>query len=291
MRAHRDFPGLAVHDDEELATMLGSEVVVRRLVHEWPLTRTEELRLADGRRLAYKTQLPPSVEPQFYARARSPLLVEHTDLGRAGQGHAIATAWIDGPTLHSSAGDVDAYLRCADRVTNSILEISGDPPVHLDLSTESAWQAAVRSTSRRLRALIRAGRFVRIPTERVDGLQAWAERSATIAAVTADPGIVHGDLTPEEIFLLNDGDGADEHCRVVDWQRPVRGPRGLDLVALLRARGIDPRTRLDAELVRIEAFPLLHWAALAAKEILPSMPPRLPEEWVLTSLDRILGPW
>lgn len=291
MLAHRDFPGLAMHDDEELAQILGSPVVARRLVHEWPLTRIEELRLLDGRHLAYKTQLPPSVEPQFYARARSPILVNHTDLGRVGHGHAIVTAWIDAPTLYSHDSDDEAYLRRATQVSKAIADIAGEPPVYLDLSTGPAWKTAVRSTGRRLRALIDSGRFARISTTRIDELDAWADRHTTIAAVTADPGIVHGDLMPDEVFLFDDcDDPTAANSRVIDWQRPVLGPRGLDLVGLLHARGIDPQPHVGAELIRIDAFLLLYWAALAAHELLPSLPSTPPEEWALSALDRILGP-
>jgi hypothetical protein len=79
---HRHFD-LWLDDDAELAALLGSAVVHRATLHEWPLSCVQRLRLADGRSLVYKVQGEPTVEPDFYARARSRLLVAAQRIERA----------------------------------------------------------------------------------------------------------------------------------------------------------------------------------------------------------------
>ena len=65
---------LWMHDDEELVPLVQSDVLERVTLHEWPLSCVQRLTLADGRKLIYKAQFGPTVESQFYARARSGIL-------------------------------------------------------------------------------------------------------------------------------------------------------------------------------------------------------------------------
>ncbi len=65
---------LMLHDDDELSALLGSRVVERTTLHEWPLSCVQRVTTADGTRIIYKAQAAPTIEPEFYAVARSPLL-------------------------------------------------------------------------------------------------------------------------------------------------------------------------------------------------------------------------
>lgn len=279
MRSHPVFAGLAWHDDHELADLLGSPVVSRRLVHEWPLSRTDELVLDDGRRLAYKTQLPPSVESAFYAGVRSPLLTPWRDLGEVGRARALVTEWIDAPTL-ASVPDAELPVR-AEEVARAIGAIDGAAPHHLDISTAAAWGAVGGTTLDRLRSLVRDGRYPDIAPDEVDAVAAWIAEPATVDAAASGNGIAHGDLTAEEVFAVEGG------WRVIDWQRPVRGPWQLDLVGLLRDRGA-PIARDLVIFDGLAAFLLIHWAVLAQTELLPGLPPGLTQSWVRSAIDRIL---
>jgi hypothetical protein len=93
---HEHF-ALWVEDDAELGALLGSAVVERTTLHEWPLSFVQRLRLADGRRLIYKVQGDPSVEPDFYARARSPLLVAAQAIDRSTGPDALLLEDVDAP--------------------------------------------------------------------------------------------------------------------------------------------------------------------------------------------------
>lgn len=282
MIEHAEFSGLRFHDDIELGALLGSTVVERRLVHEWPLTRTEEIRLRDGRHLAYKCQLPPSIETAFYASASSALLTGFLDLGRDGECAFLVTDWIESPSLLDLNLGRDEMIATVRDIVDEIGGIRGNPPHYLDISTPARWSAVVEDAASKLRALISEARFTAIPASDVHRLELWAETPPVVAAVTTDPRTVHGDLTLEEVFRTRDG------WRVIDWQRPIHGPRELDTVSLLRFARIDPSTVVPREFVHLSSFLLLHWAVTAAHDLLPELPSGLPESWAVDSLRRIL---
>jgi hypothetical protein len=82
VRRHATFPDLVLHDDDEL--LRGARHGRRRArggENVWPLSCVERVALADGTRLAYKSQLPPTVEPGVYAAASSPLLPAYRSWG------------------------------------------------------------------------------------------------------------------------------------------------------------------------------------------------------------------
>jgi len=284
MHEHPQFAGMLFHDDDELGAALGSRVASRALVHEWPLTRTEDVRLDDGRRYAYKTQLPPTVEQQFYEQASSSLLAPFRDLGQAGASSFLAVEWIDAPTLYAPALEEGDFIAQARQVVDGIGGITGAPPVFLDLSTPDALGSAAGITAERLASLIRSGRFARVPSDSPSRIEEWARAMPVVEAAASNPRVTHGDLSPEEVFRTADG------YRVIDWQRPVRGPADLDLVSLLRYRRIEPLLYVHAEVVELSWFVLLHWAALVQTDLLPDLAPTIPEGWALAALPHILNP-
>ena len=76
---------LKLHTDADLARLLGKPILERETIHEWPLSCVQRVTLEDGERWAYKTQLPPTVEPAFYeaaANAAAPILPRRPPTGR-----------------------------------------------------------------------------------------------------------------------------------------------------------------------------------------------------------------
>ena len=71
----------------------------RATLHEWPLSCVQRLTTSDGARVIYKSQFGPTVEPQFYAEARSDLLVPARTIYQA-KGHAcMLLESVDAPLL------------------------------------------------------------------------------------------------------------------------------------------------------------------------------------------------
>mgnify|MGYP001229768252 CR=1 FL=1 len=252
MITHPFFDGLLAHSDDELVTLIGGGITERTTIHEWPLSWVQRLILEDGTRLLYKSQLPPTVEPEFYARASSPLLPACRMLGTLRGCTTIVIEWIDAPLL----GDVDSseteLVEHGRRLVEQIGQIEGDLPVYLDIGSPDRWQVVAEGTLRDLDRLVAAGRFSRVDTEAVNALRAWAESSVVLATVSDEPRVVHGDLDGEQVFVTPIG------YRVVDWQRPVVAPADVDLVALLTGQGIDARPYVDRATIGIFWFLRLH---------------------------------
>ncbi|HVX46122.1 MAG TPA: hypothetical protein VHC49_19685, partial [Mycobacteriales bacterium] len=85
MQQHPGYPDLLAADDTQLADVLGSDIAERETIHAWPLSWVQRVGLNDGRILVYKSQLPPTVEAEFYEQAASELLAGHRLLGRIGE--------------------------------------------------------------------------------------------------------------------------------------------------------------------------------------------------------------
>jgi hypothetical protein len=268
--AHTTFPRLVAPDDAALARALGAAVVHRETVHAWPLSWVERVRLADGRTYACKTQLPPTVEPEFYARARSTLLPAHVQLTP----ETIALDWVEAPLL-STVRDPDALLAHGRAVVGRIGELDPDLPTYLDIAGTRAWRNEVEW------ALDGLARFPGADPVAVAGLRTWAAQPGVLRVVDAAAGIIHGDLTPHQVFLTPDG------YRVIDWQRPVRGPSDVDLVALLVHSRLDPGPHLDPAAIGIYWLLLLHWAVRGDRDVAPGLP--LFRSWVRAAINHILA--
>ena len=64
--------------------------------------------------------------------------------------------------------------------------------------------------------------------------------AAILDASRQNCGLVHGDLTGDNLFILPDGG-----YKLIDWARPFRGPTIVDLAALLESLGHDPLAYVD----------------------------------------------
>lgn len=247
------------HTDAELAAFFNKPILERVTIHEWPLSIVQRLTLADGTRLAYKSQLPPTVEPAFYARASALLLPRHRDLGTLGDCHIMTFEWLESQTPIAPRRVVDAIAR-----------LPQDLPVYTDIGTPDAWAATVSDTFDKL------SRFLPRP---IDELRRWAKT----CSIAAGARVCHGDLKADQVFLTADG------YRVIDWQRPVKGPAGLDLVSLLIDLGVDPAGHTDPATIQLHWFLRLRWAAIAQVDLFPGFTGDLFRRWAGQAIKKILS--
>jgi hypothetical protein len=270
---HPAFPGLHLHSDEELAEIFGSPVVERSEVHAWPLSTVQRITLGGGRCFAYKSQLPPTVEVEFYDAASSPLLVEHRNLGRLKDSRTMVLGWIEAPLLTDVAEDGWALARHGREVVTKIGEIEGDLPHFLDVGDVPAWAAVTQQVLAGWAKVVASGGFTMTDAAAIDWVDGWA-RSARILERIAEPArTIHGDLKADQVFVVGNG------YRVIDWQRPVLGPADVDLVSLLVAAGADPLDVVDPAAVGIFWFLRLHWAVMAQLELFPGSRLPLFDRW------------
>jgi hypothetical protein len=176
MHRHPTFD-LWLHDDEELGPWVGSEILERVTVHEWPLSCVQHLALADGRKLIYKTQ-SATIESEFYAHARSELLPQAQTIYRTGSHACMLLEFIDAPLIEDLDLPEEEAARIGREVLAQIAGIDGELPYTYDISDVTRWTAFVRSLLHDLRRRIEQGAFERTDEALLRDLERWAFSSA-----------------------------------------------------------------------------------------------------------------
>jgi hypothetical protein len=234
---------LRLHDDDELAAVLRSKVVERITLHEWPLSCVQRLTTADGRQLIYKSQSGPTVEPEFYERARSDLLPAIETIHRSDAYACMLMEAIAGRRALDLGLSEAAAIEMGQTLLRQIACIGGEPPCFLDISSPDHWAAAMEEVLKDLRQLVARKSFKLVDESTARQIERWAFSGSVLSAMAARPGCVHGDLGGDNVFVVSDG------YRVIDWQRPLRGPANLDLARWLESLGFDPFQCMAEEIV------------------------------------------
>ncbi|GAB3765135.1 phosphotransferase [Microlunatus parietis] len=273
---------LVVHSDDELAAVLGGELVNREPIRDWPLSLTERVELSDGRRYAYKSTLPPLIEPEFYAAAKSPLLPGHRYLGRLAGCSTMVIDWIDAPSVGELSVDHDQLRRHGEAVLDQLGRLSRGLPVCLDVGSPHLWTAEVARTLDKLRRLIMDGRFTEPGPEVINAIADWTSSAPVIDKIATESRVVHRDLKPEHILLGEDG------YRVIDWQHPAVAPARTDLVWLLAHGGVDAFPYVDPADYGIAHFLHLRWAVVAAHDFFPEFTAPIFQDWATEGATGIL---
>jgi hypothetical protein len=282
MFPHPVFSSLYLHTGEELEALLQSPVVARTTLHEWPLSCVQLLQLGDGRRLVYKTQLPPTVEPAFYAQATSALLTGHRSLGLLENCSVMLLDWIEAPLLSTVTARAEVLVTHARQLTNQIGCITGNLPVYLDIGSVASWHTVAEHTFAQLEKLMQAGIF-HFRTANIAGrLAQWSRSPAVLQTIAEGCRVIHGDLKADQVFL------PPGSYRVIDWQRPVIAPPATDLVTLLLSLGIDPRPYADAAVIQLAWFLRLYWAVEAQCNLFPGFRGTLFKQWAAEAIRGIL---
>ncbi|MFC5648827.1 phosphotransferase [Paenibacillus solisilvae] len=262
MHRHHLFE-LLLHDDDELAELLGSLVSERTTIHEWPLSCVQRIRTESGSSYIYKVQAPPTLEADFYGRARSALLVSARVIEAEGTTTAMIMEEVDAPRLNDNHLEETEAIAIASDLLEQIAEIEGELPAMVDICTEERWASYIRSVLDDIRALIREGSFHQVDLELVNCLSRWSESPSLKNAIHSRSGYVHADLKAENVLVTPKG------YLVLDWQRPIRGPVALDCATLLISLGIDPTRHVSLGIVQLYHFLQIAWYAQAARRWVP----------------------
>lgn len=262
MQRHPYFD-LWLHDDDELAALIGSPLTQRTTIHEWPLSCVQRIRCVAGQSYVYKVQAPPTVEPAFYQHARSPLLVGAQVLPGPDGPAALLLEDVQAPSLEDLPLAEPARLEMVNAVLTQITQIEGDLPALGDVRTPAGWLAYGQAIVEDLRALVADGAFSRVTAPMIDRVSACVQSPAVRSTVDGPMGYVHADLCAENVLVLPDG------YRVVDWQRPIWGPVALDRATLLESLGIDPAQYVAAGVLQLRTLLLIGWFAQTARRWFP----------------------
>jgi hypothetical protein len=260
---HHPYFNLWLHSTDELSEQLSISVVERTTLHEWPLSCVQRLRLADGSQLIYKSQLQDTtVEPAFYKAVQDHTACTSFLKSRLPRSHHLGCLrnsvgmtfeYIVAPRLEEFRMDETEIMDHGNRMLADIHQLPVDLPVYTDISTTSKWSNLVQDTLTTLSNLITYGQFQQSNPATIRKLTKWGESEKVLAALQSPPTLNHGDLGGDNVFATSSG------YKIIDWQRPVRGPAEIDWVAYLAAMGIDPLKYIESGFVGLFWFLCLRW--------------------------------
>ena len=264
MQKHPWF-NLQLHTDDELSVLLGSSITQRVTLHEWPLSCVQRIETVDEQRWIYKTQSGPSVEAQFYAQARSNLLVTARTIYQQDGDVILLLEPIDAPLMEDLNLSAESVLQLGSELQGAIAAIQGNIPVLFDVSSPDKWRSMVTATLDQLRTLVAGGQFQQVTLDMLAALQQRALSGAVLAVTQQPQGLVHGDLTGDNLFILPDGG-----YRLIDWARPFWGSAAVDLAALLESLGHDPLSQVESSVVTMLYMLRINWLTQCAARWFPA---------------------
>lgn len=263
MYCHKYF-NLCLHETTELEEILQDQVVERKTLHEWPLSCVELIITKKGEKHIYKSQFGPTVEADFYARAKSDLIISGKTLRKTKTGYVnMLFDYIEEqPFANLSLTDDEVVAKGKD-ILKQLENIGNDLPYYLDISCEQNWFTAMGKMLLDLKALVSSGNFTEVDTSKIEVIQHLIGSDQVLKALSTNVGLTHNDLSGENVFIV-----ANEY-RIIDWQRPVLGPRAVDFVNLLESMKIEPTKYVEVGTVLIMYLLRIHWLTEAATRWFP----------------------
>lgn len=186
-----------------------------------------------GRRWVYKVQAGPTCEPEFYLNAHSPLLPAASILLRTSAQACLLLEYLDFPHLDQRLITPETIAHIGKNISLAIQQIQGNLPAMLDLRRLTAWEMLVQRVLKGLRSLLDQGVFTHIALQDLERLQDWVDSPSMTNLLQGESGYLHTDLSAGNIFITPNG------YRVIDWQRPIWGPAGLDPARLSLSFGME----------------------------------------------------
>ncbi|MCB0130675.1 MAG: phosphotransferase [Caldilineaceae bacterium] len=253
----------------EIAHALGQSVRSRTTLHQWPLSCVERIHTADGQAYICKSISGPLIEPVFYQAIAADLLpgcrVLHLD-----QRYAImllddlawtGLAWTRADQMHLT---LPQAISLAEQLTSCIRELPASAPLFMDLASASAWEAIVTQMVDTVQALIEADGFGAVTPVIVTRIRRACVAPALVAALDNAPGLIHADLTAQNVFVR------EGQVKVIDWQFPRRGPRDLDRTLFLMSLGHSPAGVADGGTVALLHLLRIEWFVQCAVRWFPA---------------------
>ena len=233
MFAHPYFV-LWLHSDAWLSRHIGSTITHRHTVHEWPLSCVQRLHTIDGRSFFYKVQRPPSVEVAVYQHGGGSCLLKHVEVLEVHQSTQLpALLFHDENARPATLADIAATQRIH-QLWAALAQLPQTLPVWATLDDWPTWQEYIATTLAMLAALLQSGRLQQVTSADVTHLAtiALGEHMRAFYATTT-MGVVHGDLHLGNLLVRND------ELVIIDWQRPIKAPRIMDVVHFTAMSGGD----------------------------------------------------
>lgn len=259
---HRCFD-LLIASNETIEVEAGRQILKRSTLHEWPLSCVELITYTDQSKHICKSISGPVIEPAFYHTANSALLPSCRPI-HGDSKHAIMLIEFLKGKRADEAGYVSAQaFASAEKLTSQIRGLATNVPVFMDIGPEGSWCAIYSEMCRNLRELVEQQGFTHVRKSSIDYVQSYCESSQLHAALRDDVGLIHGDLTAQNVFLEQDT------FRIIDWQFPRRGPRTIDVSIFLDSLGFDPADFVDVNYVALMLLIRIEWLTQCAVKWFP----------------------
>ena len=131
---------MELHSTDSIQEAIGRGVISRTTIHQWQLSVVQKLVFDDQSIYAYKANLPPSVENEFYRRSNTDLLPEHIQLPQVASTQGLLLKWIHFPAISDlTLEQIDLCSLC-ELVVDRLGSISGSLPFHTDISSRVRWE-------------------------------------------------------------------------------------------------------------------------------------------------------
>ncbi len=254
---------LKMHSDDEIRDLLKATLISRQTIHEWPLSCVQLLTTTSGERYIYKSQFGPTVESQFYARAESPLMTKAETLYHEEGYTVLLLDYIEGKLLEDQKYSPYEVIQIGKSLVDAISQIEGDLPCYCDISTIELFQEYVDRVLQVGLEFIKAGTFTRVTDEEISYLRKWACSPSVKGVFQEKVAVVHGDTTGDNVFITESG------YKIIDWQRPIKAPSAIDLVALLESQDIESQAYVNPAVTGIFYFTRIAWAVECQSKWIP----------------------
>ncbi len=254
MQSHPHFD-LRLHSDEELAVRIGEPLAERVTLHEWPLSCVQRITGFSGQKWIYKAESGPTVEHLFYARASSPLLPDARTLYDRDGYVCLLIEYIDAAHFEPAGFPNRRLCRWARRSCSQSHRLKAMLPAYWVVDS-AQWRQTVNGMQHLLTTLVDDGVFLHVSRDDVATVMQACKDEALVDCLTQDIGLVHGDLTAENVLVAT-GDGALSQADrlAICAARPVPARPGY-IPGFVGHRSIATRWSANRETYAVDANPL-----------------------------------
>ena len=241
---------MPLHDNDELAEIVGERIVCREKVHHWPGSRVEVVVGASGQIHFYKSRRGGDIESRFYETVRNPIAVRGRTVHRDRDHVCLLLDFVAADRKQPDIHGDEAKLSLVNTAVDAVASLTGALPAWDDWRPGGSrkWLDHVREMAGRISTTIDAYAYMETKKDALGAIVKLAERE-DVARIFDEPCVYgHGDLGPDNIIRTAHG------LRVIDWDRPEWRPREIEVAHTLRCWDVDPLEHVDPQVVFADLF-------------------------------------
>jgi hypothetical protein len=242
-------------DNEEIAAILGCQILDRKTIAEWPLSCVEKVVNADGAEWMLKSNHAPcTIEGDFYSAVDRPFLIKPSFIKNEPPYQLIIYPHINGkPYSLTKLSQIGSEKEIFRNHFAGILESLYDSelPVYLKIDTKAHFLVAFRKMISSLVELVESGTFSHTKGQDIEELAMSIESTIMEDVALQKTTLVHGDFSIDNLlFTPTNG------YYILDWQRPIFGSPLIDEYTFIKSNGAipEPPAILIGSLVQIYWF-------------------------------------